>query len=144
MVIKNTGILFDESPKYRYVEDLAIQLSITKNKSKFIKVVDQKLFFYRIHPSSGSLNKKFLFNIFHVLNDFKKNVSFLAYLKSTSKANSIISVKFSHNFSYAGFYYALKSIVYYPIEIFNYKVLLLAACPNILKKFFFQFNSKIN
>ena len=124
LLIKNNGILFREDEEFRYVEDFEIQLRLTNLNDGYIKLINERLFYYRIHFNSGSLNKKYLLYIFNVLNIYRDQIYFIEFFKSKSIAYSIIAVKYIHNFSYEGLKFSFKSIIFNPFRFFNYLVYL--------------------
>lgn len=79
LIIRNTGILFDENPIFKTVEDADLQLQILCNNQNSILMLSEPLIYYRVHNLNQSTAVHNKLNFLNVLEKYKPFMSSSAY-----------------------------------------------------------------
>jgi teichuronic acid biosynthesis glycosyltransferase TuaG len=138
LVVKNTGLLFDEAKTLHTVEDFHFQLKLTE-QGGVIQIINEPLVNYRIHEGSESNDFRYELNIITLLSKFEKKIDYKYYKVLLSRAYLQIGYKCVRSGRSGGFTYAVKSISKNYSNKMAYLLLILSIIPRYFKNIFFRF-----
>ena len=132
LVVKNTGLLFDEDVTHMTVEDFYFQLKLTEN-GKRIQVINKPLVKYRVHAGGESKDVKYIENCLVVLYKFKDKVKKSYFKHLLSNAYLYMGYKCVRNNHTGATKYAIRSILLDLLNVKSYLLLILSIIPAIIR-----------
>ena len=138
LMIRNNGLLFDESILYKYVEDFDFQVNLVLSTCGKIKLLEKALVYYRIHcRSNGIMNSDH--NLLNVVEKYRTYLKKNLYKKTYYRYYFSLGIKALRLYDRDSSVYFLKSIRYCGYrnakDIFKAFIgLIISTLPNIFIK----------